>query len=900
MGNIRDYSSIYNIKDFIMNDVAPKYFDMEDISKLNTGLFGMVTDIGATVAHDTFTTTSRYITELIPGKAVLPEFIYAHAANYAITDIFAKCAHCKAALMIREDHIIKYGEKDGNYINYYIDSDLVVYIDDVPFSIPYDIRIRSRYYNGKYNHNCTYSTNKLNNSIVQMEYPYLKSFKTRVVGQDVQYLAISIDLYQYTRRKVTEPIISNNVLNIPYLDFTFTDKLCNFEVMYHSPDGSSSYQLIKKLDNEPGVNNPFCYYKMVDDGTFRISFTTNDVYFTPEYNSEIDVYIYETLGDKGNFPIYNGTNVFVSADSSDPQRAYNKEVPLFCNMTSDSIDGSNGFTLAQLALLTWEATLSINARNTDQDLDRYFNSYTALYDTKALFIKSRDDFATREYACYTRIRDDINVFPTNTLNVNVGFEHMGGWDKDKNRYILKPGARIVYDGNSDVTARVIDNSEPEHDIEYTSVTLMSIELEPNNVMVYMNSIDKTVPVQYWYINERSMFQFIMRSLTIRRNAVIGEDAYHIKVTIVPTDISVLESTIYLENGIDAQVDDYGNAIVDPEPDENTLEISKLSLYLYVQTADRHYIKLNYVESESSSDVGYVFEAYLKTNDVINSGTIEITNLTSTVTQVEETCSVSIDAPDIRILTFYEESTVMDHVYKDELPGMESSTLCNEFIPDVSEYYLAHPLTLIRSTMTFLPQNTEPGFYLQFSQLPLFSRKFLLENSDNIKNVLDQVYYQHGFLQKSMENITSNFTIQMKLFNTYGKSRIFSISNGEKLNRTYCSISFYVKSYNGVDDSYFNDMKHTIKTYIEGLNITDDSGESGINSISVSQLQTLLHQTYEDQLDALIFKSINGYGSDIQLITMNKDLSKAENIKMVPEFLTINTNDIELIPFVEPE
>ena len=102
----RDYSSIYGIKDFILNDIAPSYFNVDDISQLNVGLFGMLTDITSTTTQDNFNVTARYITELLPGKAVLPEFIYAEAANYGINDIFAKCSSCKAMLFIKEEDIL--------------------------------------------------------------------------------------------------------------------------------------------------------------------------------------------------------------------------------------------------------------------------------------------------------------------------------------------------------------------------------------------------------------------------------------------------------------------------------------------------------------------------------------------------------------------------------------------------------------------------------------------------------------------------------------------------------------------------------------------------------------------------------------------------------------------------
>ena len=50
----RDYSSIYNIEEFIINEIAPLYFNVEDVSLNRVGLLGMITDISGSVIEDQF------------------------------------------------------------------------------------------------------------------------------------------------------------------------------------------------------------------------------------------------------------------------------------------------------------------------------------------------------------------------------------------------------------------------------------------------------------------------------------------------------------------------------------------------------------------------------------------------------------------------------------------------------------------------------------------------------------------------------------------------------------------------------------------------------------------------------------------------------------------------------
>ena len=71
----RHYSSIYDIQDLILNQIAPNYFDISEVSLMNTGLYGLITGTMSTVVEDNMRTTSRYITEMIPGQSRLPSFM---------------------------------------------------------------------------------------------------------------------------------------------------------------------------------------------------------------------------------------------------------------------------------------------------------------------------------------------------------------------------------------------------------------------------------------------------------------------------------------------------------------------------------------------------------------------------------------------------------------------------------------------------------------------------------------------------------------------------------------------------------------------------------------------------------------------------------------------------------
>lgn len=890
----RDYTSIHNVKDFILNQIAPKYFNIDDISLLNTGLFGMVTDISGTVIEDNFNATSRYITELIPGKSRLPEFIYAYAANYGVTDVFCTCSRCSALLFIKESDVLENGKKEGNSSTYIIDSDLTVYVEDVPFSIPYNIRIISNYYNGKYNHRCYYDMN-MRNDAATGSLPYIKCGKTTVTGEKTPYLAINVTLMQYKRNRTVEQIITNNILNIPYIDVSFSDNLCNFELLYRETESSNKVQLTKVLERGVPIASPFAFYKSIDDNAIRLSFANDDSYFIPAYNSEIEILTYESLGSNGDMPKYTGDDIFVTCSSEDVELAYNNEVSMYCVMLSDCTGGADGLTMEQVSALTAEKRLTVNSITTDNDLDQYFGTYATVYNTYAKFIKFRDDLVSREYSCYTRLRNNDEVFPTNTVDVDVKLSRLPyETDVNSNRIIVKAGTRIGYVGDSIDQCEVLNDEDEPMDIEYTTLGLTSITKYPTMVSSYMNSIDKTIPVTYSYINDFAIRQFLLQKLRVTRNAAIGEEYYTMEVLITPSDMTIMSNTIDDDANYDEDYipDGVENPIIEDTDDQDAIVMSKVHVYLFVETDSGHYMEMVYDPDNSSEELGYTFKCQVGTTDITNQLNIELTGLTHCETQQPQDCYTAMQNPPIRIIIAYDESdTEKNHEYVKLIPALSKSTICNIFVPLDDSLYFAYPLSLIKSTVEFTPDKTEStGYALRIYDLPVIGRKYM-SIPDNMVQVLDRINSQHEFL--SSVQITSNYSINMKFFNTFGRSRIFNVTTGALLNRVNCDMDLSIKFKPGVvETDYMDQIKLTIKDYIEGCN-ESSSTSTGVNDVRMSALITLLHNKYPDQIEYIIINSLNGYGPEVQTIIMGLDLSLSENMYTIPEFLTVNVENIKV-------
>lgn len=891
--NVKDYSSIYNIKDTYITKVAPNYFPIEEVSLQNTGPLGMITDISATSVEDTMRVVSRYITELLPGQSKLPQFIYANAANYNISNIFTICATCPIVIFIKEDDVIKNGTKRERFTEYIIDCDAEIFIDNIPFSIPYNIIIQSSKINETYHHTCIYDLST-SNTVANINSPYIQCVKTKMVGDSSSsiYLALNINAYQYYKTKKTEPIITNNKLNIPYVDIDFKDNLCNFEVFYKEANSEKQKQLLKYMQTVPATVQPFCYYDMINESKFRLSFTNDDRYFIPSYNSELEIITYQTLGSKGNFPQYNGNNIFISGKSDKEAFDYNNSVALYCGMYGDSINGSDAPTLEELNILTWQSSTTLNSYTTDEDLNKMFLAYKKnnKIDSDAFFIKARDDFATRLYTCNTKLKYNDNIIPTNTLPLHVTFNKIPEkFDKEKNQYFIKPGIRIGY--LDDSNACILDDETPSREIEYTTIALMRFTLEPNSIEYYMNSINKNIPIQYDTVNNNAMYQFIIKSFHIKRNAIQGEHSYRITLNIIPSDITLLDNANLGIAGEDSDDMEDITSLSSTEEEDDNLNIDNASIYLYFEVNHGYYKELKYDEINTTKS-GFVFYTDIETSDNISDDTIELNNLINCDTGQISDCNVPMNNPPMKIIIFYKEKAPISHFYMNKIPNTKEYSLTNVFIPEEDSLYFAYPMNAIRSYIKFIPsEEDEIGFYIMISDVVLISRNYLINNPENITLCIDRLTKQHNFLRNMcQQHITSQYAICLKLYNTYGKSKTFTITDGSLLNHVNCDISFDIRFKSEIEEnSYIPLIKKTIKEYIENMNFITNSNT---NKFHVSELITQLHNKYESIIEYIIFKNINGYPTDIQTIVMTTDLYS--NKYAIPEYLTIDIENIRIV------
>ena len=137
----------------------------------------------------------------------------------------------------------------------------------------------------------------------------------RINYNHTKYLALLVKVRQVYYNEEYFNIIDNNLLNVPFVEFNYSNQLCNFEVFYRDSNTTEYIQLVKKLNNSKAIKTPFCYYEVKSNSSVEISFSSKENTFKPSFNSEILVKIWTTDGEDGNFDMYTGSNVNVYVDT---------------------------------------------------------------------------------------------------------------------------------------------------------------------------------------------------------------------------------------------------------------------------------------------------------------------------------------------------------------------------------------------------------------------------------------------------------------------------------------------------------------------------------------------------------------------------------------------------------
>lgn len=564
---MKRYTSTAELQDEWLTKIAPNYFDLDKINNYRSGVFGYINEVMSTVTMDTHNSINITRREFYPVTAQNPQSMNKMATLQHVGFPVATPGTCRAVLIFDEDEIIENSTyKNGNY-TCIIDNTAEISADVIPFSILYPIVIISNKSNGRWNHTIHYDKSGKNDLDKEPSAYYL-NHKT-IMNEGKRYLMIQTRLYQVELESVTELVTTDALVQTVSMLFEFEGDLASFEVYYiEEPDVSTPVRLQKVMKGLSTPTTPFCQYTMLDSNLLELTFPKN-IYFTPELNSEIRVDFYTSLGKGGEFDFFEGD---LTCDMDSELYPYNNNMTMLGVLDGSCIGAEDVPSTEEYMRLIQDAYCTNHTITTTTDLQREFDRIANTSKNRVRFRKKRADIY-REWGAYILLKDSAgNVVPTNSMSVSLKLDEFDTHNGTSQEAIIKPGALFEYDPKSDTSelysAMRIDIEKEEEETRtdeeiearleddtistltiasdltefdlvnkrfiYTNPFLIVATLYPNMIGYYNNSINETHSVDYEYINDESMVQFIGSNLKIYRNSMNKENFYRITLTISPT------------------------------------------------------------------------------------------------------------------------------------------------------------------------------------------------------------------------------------------------------------------------------------------------------------------------------------------------------------------------------
>ena len=877
-------NDIYNITETV-TDLQKSYMD-EDESILAVGTNGFLADTLSLQIQNSIIVTSQLGNELFPGRAKFEKNVISHAIVQNITDINATPAKMVAILGIEEDSLTR------NLINdsFTIDKDINFSVESFEFHLDYDIIItKVILVNNEVSYTAVYNMDRTN-TLSDIKNPYITTPFIQVINSK-RYLYIPCILRQVQHSEIYEKLISNSPIENKTFQFEFSDQLASFEV--YVKDGDTEKYLTPVFEGF-GIDNDlsdYCYYKYIDSTHIRVTF--DSLSYMPGINAEITVLLRTTRGTEGNFEY---KNYLYKSISSTKYGYSNISVLMTASQSSGGVDRKSVDELRRI--LPKEALSRGNITNT-RDLTNYFNMLNTEQDIIQPQKKVDNQFE-RTYYTYALMKDDLdNVIPTNTINLVIP---QSKFDiKDNRKLTLKPGCCILYNRSKDI-GEIYEGTEEELEelmendktnFLYSIPYSMIVNLDPLYVSYYETVMRTISYTNFDYINIASPVQFICTEVNWERS-YLGDDnnKYHLYMDFTP-NVSQYTEIIKLNN-------------------DGTINTINLEVFLEVyNTGDNDNKDVPYRFCKGTLDVDYYrsknifrFDFWLETTDQINDDNkIRINGMKVSGSDVEEYgyLSQNINAKIYAFLKLPSDyDTPEARKYQDNIvdPGLEDYTLTNVYSIQNGLNMYTNYSEVTRSTIT-ASTNIDPDDEIGTNTFTIKSvpvlRYTYINNEENIQSFLDSMNYKKAYVDNAMDLLENNFVVDLKLFNTYGPSKIYYIDKGmtRLIDRVNLTLYFELKLVQASNTYLKEYIQKDIKDIIEDLN--------DISSLHIPNLITTITNNYRNAIEYIEFLGFNNlaigssdyYGPGVQHL-YRKD---PELVVTVPEFLSINTLS-DLSPDIE--
>lgn len=868
-------TDIYDITESI-NNIKQRYIPDEDETTLALGIFGYITDTEAKKIQSSIVATGQLGNEMFPTRANLTKNVLAHAINCNIEDINAIPAHMTLNLGVRVEDLNRYMVNN----RFVFDCMCPIYIGDYEFHFDYDIiLVRSSTSPNSYIYSAHYDMT-IPNRVSNITDPYLKQpFVFRIGNFD--YVIFQTLIRQVTIEETVDKMISDSIIDNKTYTFEFDNQIADFDVII-TENGKETRLTPIPYGSAIGDMTNYCWYLFITDTTIRITFDSKS--FIPGLNADILIRAYTTLGADGVFnykKIDESSDGFYVEFSSDKYN-YDK-INCYMVATTDSVDGMDRKTKAELQKLIPKAALSRGSITTETDVENYFNLINS-EDNRLAMQKKVDNQISRVWYGYFVLKDEEkNIIPTNTisLRLNTGSEYINlGED---GRYVLPAGSIIKYNAQRGSGEIVDESLVPElysdeyfGDEYYYYMTIYNTIINPDPLYAafYLTISNKDSYFAFNWVNENCLLQFITTRCNFKRNLLTDQQIYRFTFNMVQS-ISY-DFDMYVEEELEEE-DTNGNIY----KKTNITNNMKCILVLYKDEIPYRWTEANLTGFDSSRFLSS-WEICMETdNSLDNENLIKIDDLH--VAGLQNDISYGYFSPNTKavlyILGKFTGEEFGRYDLDDIAPGFDGYTVTNIYEIDSGlDFY--ENFTNVLDTRIRAKENSDSEYTI--SGVPVVGLHYMI-SEENANYFVDSLVDRKSYIDYCLILLENSLSVDFKFFNTYGPSATYCIGDKKEtmINHIDLCLKFRV-SLKSSSDIYTKDaLIADIKEYLEDLYDTGDWHAPNM----VSELT----EKYKSQINFLEFMNYNDFWLGVQHI-IKKDI---DDPHIPPEFLNIrNRYNIE--------
>lgn len=905
---VRNYTSNFDIKEYIQEVLIPKAFPNIPVNKLNLGLTGIASEMIAQGIEDSAGTAALMMNEAFITRAVLPNSIYSEASLFNLGYTFATPSKCNFALELWLPDVIQYSTKvrNTNTFRYYLDKDTKLVLGDTIYRFDYDVIIDHQLIDGKRVFNVYYDMSETN-SVSDITNKYIKHQVT-----SINWLILFVDLREFGR-KVEQNSISDNLVTVNSdIKLKWAGQIAGIDLMYIAPNGERLPMKLKTQYTKADVD-PFAWYRFYNDNTILLSFSNNKGYWSPAFNSKIESTIYTCRGSSANFDSYDRKGG-VPVQKVGDRFSYNSTTDMVALCYGGSV---GGLDRGNIELLRDDVILAHNTANvltTDHDLQMWFNRYAKRYGSRAEFYKRRDDPTGRLFSQFIAIMNDTYVYPTNTLSIEVSQSEFDFINNDSNgvnkEFIIKPGhiweyadkdgeicrdrVRMVHgvDGMTMITDDTLPAITTDRPFMFVNPFYIKIHRDPMISANYNYLIDHTSWPEDIPTESDCFYQFQLATFSVQRSiSKKFNNRYLLQVICVP--VVTTNTTMKYIEGVG---------------DEFNVTENNLRLVLITRTqldGETGYIEMKPVEKRPGDAV--LFEAEISVHDNLQSDMtlqIDLPNtpgMHSLITTGPRAGEVYLDSAETSfhfacmMKDFEGKSTT--NLFGDE--SFKGYVMANRFANAHRDLTLYKPMTMMRSAINFEGQNND--YTITASLVPFLKYDIPLDD-EKMSYFIRAFSDQYAAMEPVLSKLDGNSYIDFKLFNTYGRSSNYYIGPKDGtgvlwdsdilLDNVYVGIKFRMAVH---DRSLYT---QTVEAVVNDIKVFFDSLNTGERvDVHVSDLIHIIMDK-EPNVHYIRFVGFNNYDANKQSIFVKySDISELREDQLhphVPEMIRVDSNSIEII------